>query len=76
MHTTRILTVCMAAVLAGGSAALAAEPAAGKNAPAPVQGIEAQVRELTGAETRIVWLRHKHWESYKGTVDVTSSCPN
>ena len=27
MHTTRILTVCMAAVLAGGSAALAAEPA-------------------------------------------------
>ncbi len=45
----------MAAILAGGSAALAAEPAKGKTAPAP--GMAAKVLELTGAETRIVWLR-------------------
>ena len=59
MNPARILTVCMAAMLAGGSAALAADPAAGKNAPAP--GIAAKVQALTGAETRIVWLRHKQW---------------
>ncbi|HUU95344.1 MAG TPA: hypothetical protein VM487_06370, partial [Phycisphaerae bacterium] len=70
MNTGRILTVCMAAVLAGGSAALAAEPAAGKNAPAPAPGIAAEVLALTGAETRIVWLRHKQWETYTGTVDA------
>jgi len=59
MNPARILTVCMAAMLAGG-AALAAEPA---------QGIAAKVLALTGAETRIVWLRHKQWETNKGGVD-------
>jgi hypothetical protein len=68
VNTVRILkVVCMAAMLVAGSAALAAEPAQGKNAPAP--GIAAEVRALTGAETRIVWLRHKQWETYKGGVD-------
>ena len=83
MNTTRILTVCLAAMrlagllyaapaaaamLAGGSVALAAEPAAGKNAPAP--GIAAKVLELTGAETRVVWLRLKQWEGrVTDTVD-------
>jgi hypothetical protein len=42
------------------SATLAAEPAAGKTAPAT--GTAAKVLELTGAQTRIVWLRHKQWE--------------
>ena len=50
MNPARILTVCMAAMLAGGSAASDADPAAGKNAPEPAQGIEARVRELTGAD--------------------------
>ena len=60
MNPTRILTVCMAAMLLAVGAALAAEPVAGKNAPAP--GIAAKVLALTGAETRIVWLRHKTWD--------------
>jgi len=68
MSPTRILTVCLAAMLVGGSAALAAEPTAGKNAPEP--GIAANVLALTGAQTRIVWLRHKQWESYKGTYNT------
>jgi hypothetical protein len=33
------------------------------------QGTEAKVLALTGAETRIVWLRHKQWETYKGSLD-------
>ncbi|MGB3086352.1 MAG: hypothetical protein WBC53_01265, partial [Phycisphaerae bacterium] len=28
-----------------------------------------EIRRLTGAETRIVWLRRKQWETYKGGVD-------
>ncbi|MEI6257310.1 MAG: PKD domain-containing protein [Planctomycetota bacterium] len=28
-----------------------------------------EVRRLTGAETRIVWMRHKQWETYKGGLD-------
>jgi len=59
----------MTAMLVGGSAALAAEPAQGKNAPAPAPGIAAKVRALTGAQTRIVWLRHKQWETHKGGLD-------
>ncbi|HUU98334.1 MAG TPA: hypothetical protein VM487_21590 [Phycisphaerae bacterium] len=71
MNTGRILTVvCITAMLVGGSAALAAEPAEGKNAPAPAPGIAAKVLALTGAETRIVWLRHKQWETCKGSVDA------
>jgi hypothetical protein len=67
MNPARFLTVGLAAMVAVGNAALAAAPAAGTNAPAP--GIAAQVRALTGAETRIVWLRHKQWETYTGGVD-------
>ena len=69
MNTARLLTICMAVMLIGGSAALAAEPAEGKNAPAAAQGIEAKVLALTGAETRIVWLRHKQWETSKMGLD-------
>ena len=61
------ITACsLALLLAGGGAALAAEPA-GKAAPAP--GIAAKVLEFTGADTRIVWLRNKQWETSKGGVD-------
>ncbi len=63
-----ILTVCLAMLVAG-NAASAAEPAAGKIAPPPAPGIEAKVLALTGAETRIVWLRHKQWETAKAAVD-------
>jgi len=62
------ITACsLALLLVAGGAALAAEPPAGKAAPA--QGIAAKVLELTGAETRIVWLRNKQWETSKGGVD-------
>lgn len=50
----------------------AAEPAAGQNAPA--RTIAAEVRALTGAETRIVWLRNKQWETNKGMVDGGVGC--
>ena len=47
------ITACsLVLLLAGGNAALAAEPE---------PGIAAKVLELTGAETRIVWLRNKQW---------------
>ncbi len=63
MSTGRILTVvCMASMIAAGGIALAA-------APAPAPGIAAEVLALTGAETRIVWLRHRQWDTYKGSVD-------
>jgi hypothetical protein len=39
-------------------------------APAAAADPATQIRELTGAQTRIVWLRHKQWESYRGTVDA------
>ena len=62
------ITACsLALLLVAGGAALAAEPPAGKAAPA--QGIAAKVLALTGAETRIVWLRNKQWETSKGGVD-------
>ena len=35
----------------------------------PAQGTEAKVLALTGAETRIVWLRNKQWETGKPSVD-------
>ena len=63
MNPTRILRICMAAMLVAGNAALAAEPVASKNAPAPIQSIAAKVLTLTGAQTRIVWLRHKTWDT-------------
>ena len=31
--------------------------------------LAAQIRQLTGAETRIVWLRNKQWETDKPNVD-------
>jgi PKD repeat protein len=39
-------------------------------APAAAADPATQIRELTGAETRVVWLRHTQWEGYKGTVDA------
>ena len=62
-----IAACSLALLLMAGGAALAAEPAQGKNAPA--QGIAAKVLELTGAETRIVWLRNQEWETNKGGLD-------
>ena len=38
-------------------------------APAAAADLATQIRQLTGAETRIVWLRHKQWETYKGSLD-------
>ncbi|HUT56243.1 MAG TPA: LamG-like jellyroll fold domain-containing protein, partial [Phycisphaerae bacterium] len=69
MHPARILSVCIATLLVAGGTALAAEPAEGKNAPEP--GIAANVLALTGAETRIVWIRYKQWETAKkGTLGM------
>jgi hypothetical protein len=34
----------------------------------------AEVRRLTGAETRIVWLRNKRWQTNKGGVDGGEGC--
>jgi hypothetical protein len=31
-------------------------------APAAAADVATQIRQLTGAETRIVWIRHKQWE--------------
>jgi len=28
-----------------------------------------QVQRLTGSRARLVWLRHKQWETYKGSLD-------
>lgn len=67
VNTHRLSALVMAAMLVAASAAPAAESAAGRKAPA--QGVEAKVLELTGAETRIVWLRHRQWESYQGSLD-------
>ena len=50
MNPARILTVCMAAVLVAGGAALAAEPATGKT-------VAAAIEKLTGARTKFVWVR-------------------
>ena len=38
-------------------------------APAAAADVATQIRELTGAETRIVWLRNKQWETGKPSVD-------
>jgi hypothetical protein len=35
-------------------------------APAAAAGLATQIRQLTGAETRIVWIRHKQWEGQPG----------
>ncbi len=74
MNPTRILRICMAAMLVAGGAALAAEPTTGKNAPAPIQSIAAKVLTLTGAQTRIVWLRNKRWQTDKSSVDGGVGC--
>jgi len=61
MNTGRILTVvCIAATLVGG-AALAAEPAKGK-------AVAAAIEKLTGARTKIVWVRSV--VAGKGHVDA------
>jgi hypothetical protein len=67
MNTVRLSVSTTAALLLAATAARAAEPAAGGKAAA--RGVEAKVMELTGAETRIVWLRHRQWESYRGSLD-------
>ena len=38
-------------------------------APTAAEDPATQIRELTGAETRVVWIRHKQWESYNGSLD-------
>ena len=38
-------------------------------APAAAADVATQIRQLTGAETRIVWLRNKQWETDKPSVD-------
>ena len=38
-------------------------------APAAAADLATQIRELTGAETRVVWLRNKQWETDKPNVD-------
>ncbi len=56
INTVRILTVCTAAMLVAGSAALAADPAAG--APGGQERDRAAaLREFTGAQTRLVWVQ-------------------
>ncbi|MEI6258278.1 MAG: hypothetical protein WCQ77_16760 [Planctomycetota bacterium] len=64
----------MAAMLVSAGTALAIEPTAGKNAAAPVQSIAAKVLALTGAQTRIVWLRNKRWQTDKSSVDGGVGC--
>jgi len=56
MNTVRILTVCMTAMLVAGSAALAADPAAG--VPGGLERFRAAaIREATGAPTKVVWIQ-------------------
>jgi hypothetical protein len=63
MHVPWLVAVLLT-IAATGSAE---EPgAAGKRAD--------EVRRLTGAETRIVWLRNKQWQTNKGSVDGGTGC--
>ena len=56
MNTVRVLTVCTVAMLVAGSAALAADPAAG--APGGLERDRAAaIRKFTGARTRLVWVQ-------------------
>ena len=55
-NSTVLAFVALLAALCWGAPAAAADPAT-------------QIRELTGAETRIVWLRNKQWETDKPNVD-------
>ena len=55
-NSTVLAFVALLAALCWGAPAAAADPAT-------------QIRELTGAETRVVWLRHKQWETGKPSVD-------
>jgi hypothetical protein len=46
-------------------------------APAAAADLATQIRQLTGAETRIVWLRNKQWETKNSTfnpVDGVVGC--
>lgn len=52
----------------------AAEPAGRGNAAGLSADVAARVLALTGAETRIVWLRNKHWQTGKGGVDGGAGC--
>ena len=64
MNPARILTVvCITAMLAGGSAASAADPARGK-------AVAATIEKLTGARTKFVWVRSV--VAGKGDVDACS----
>ena len=40
----------------------------------PAPGIAAKVLALTGAQTRIVWLRNKQWQTNKGGIEGGVGC--
>jgi len=62
------LSACTLAVL---FLAVSNAPAVETNADGAATSAEvaARVLKLTGAETRIVWLRNKQWQTKKGSVD-------
>jgi len=63
MNIARILNLCMATLLVAGGAAPAAEPAKGK-----AVAVAAAIEKLTGARTKIVWVRSV--VAGKGHVDA------
>ena len=67
------LSACTLAVL---FLAVSNAPAAEANADGAATSAEvaARVLKLTGAETRIVWLRNKQWQTNKGGVDGGGGC--
>ena len=67
------LSACTLAVL---FLAVSNAPAAEANADGATTSAEvaARVLKLTGAETRIVWLRNKQWQTNKGSVQGGGGC--
>ena len=67
------LSACTLAVL---FLAVSNAPAAETNNDGAATSAEvaARVLKLTGAETRIVWLRNKQWQTNKGSVDGGGGC--
>ncbi|HUU97003.1 MAG TPA: LamG-like jellyroll fold domain-containing protein, partial [Phycisphaerae bacterium] len=64
------LSACsLALLLLATPDASAAEAEAKAAAPAAPADVAASILKLTGAQTRIVWLRHKQWETHKGGLD-------
>ena len=43
-------------------------------APGARADVAQEILKMTGAETRIVWLRNKHWETNKGGIDGGVGC--